>query len=101
MKVTIAVYGAKQGTGLRAVVLEKLPSLNPTIQAQISNAITAIERMAPTFGEAITASPATVEAARGHSRDPTDARDTGASTGAMTCVAAPLCGSSCVYNFST
>lgn len=57
-------YGSATTTGLRALVMAKQPSLDPTIQSQITAAITAIGQMTPTFGEAITSNPAKVEAAR-------------------------------------
>jgi uncharacterized iron-regulated protein len=62
-------YGTMQGTGVRALVLSKMPSLDPTIQSQMTAAITAIGEMTPTFGEAISTNPTKVEAARTRIRE--------------------------------
>jgi hypothetical protein len=45
-------------------VLARNPTVDATIQADITAAIAAIEAMTPNFGEAITANAAAVEAAR-------------------------------------
>lgn len=57
-------YGATSGTGIRALVQAKQPSLDATITSQTQAAIDAIGQMTPTFGEAITSNQAAVEAAR-------------------------------------
>jgi len=62
--VYLGQYGSATTTGLRALVIAKQPSLDPTIQSQITAAITAIGEMTPTFGEAISSNPTKVEAAR-------------------------------------
>jgi len=62
-------YGTMQGTGVRALVLSKMPNLDPTIQSQMTAAITAIGEMTPTFGEAISTNPTKVEAARTRIRE--------------------------------
>lgn len=67
--VYLGKYGTMTGTGVRALVVAKLPSLDATIQAQITAAITAIGEMTPTFGQAITTNTAKVEVARTRVRD--------------------------------
>ena len=62
-------YGTMTGTGVRALVLAEMPSLDVTIQAQMTAAITAIGEMTPSFGVAITSNPAKVEAARARIRE--------------------------------
>lgn len=62
--VYLGQYGSATTTGLRALVMAKQPSLDPTIQTQLTAAITAIGEMTPTFGEAISSNPTKVEAAR-------------------------------------
>jgi predicted lipoprotein len=62
--VYLGQYGSATTTGLRALVMAKQPSLDATIQSQLTAAITVIGEMTPTFGEAITSNPTKVEAAR-------------------------------------
>jgi len=62
-------YGTMQGTGVRALVISKMTSLDPIIQSQMTTAITAIGEMTPTFGEAISTNPTKVEAARTRIRE--------------------------------
>lgn len=62
-------YGTMTGTGVRALVLAEMPSLDVTIQAQMTAAITAIGEMTPSFGEAIVSNPTKVEAARARIRE--------------------------------
>ena len=62
--VYLGQYGSSTGTGVRALVQAKQPSLDATITAQTQAAIDAIGQMTPTFGEAITTNQPAVEAAR-------------------------------------
>jgi putative iron-regulated protein len=58
-----------QRTGIRTLVLAKMPRLDTTIQSQLNAAIRAIGEMTPNFGEAISSNPASVEAARERIRE--------------------------------
>ena len=62
--VYLGEYDGRSGTGVQALVLDNDASLDATIRGQIAAAISAIEAMTPTFGQAITDNPTAVEAAR-------------------------------------